>query len=112
MRFPKFGRGVRKAPGAMNGWERKYSATLEARKQTGEILWWAYEAVKLKLADKTYLTPDFVVMLADGAIEFHEVKGFMRDDAAVKLKVAANKFPFIFRLITQGRDKTWSITEV
>ena len=27
--------------------------------------------------------------LEDGAIEFHEVKGHMRDDAAVKLKVAA-----------------------
>jgi hypothetical protein len=30
-------------------------------------------------------------MLADGTIEFHECKGFMEDDAAVKLKVAADQ---------------------
>ena len=30
------------------------------------------------------------------ALEFHEVKGFWRDDARVKIKVAAEHFPFKF----------------
>ena len=50
--------------------------------------------VTLRLANGLTYTPDFMVTLplpAGGAvITFYEVKGFMRDDAAVKLKVAAS----------------------
>ncbi len=38
-------------------------------------------------------------MRADGVLEMREVKGFMRDDAAVKLKVAAATYPFRFVLV-------------
>jgi len=33
---------------------------------------------------------------ADGALEAHEVKGRWTDDALVKIRVAAEKFPFAF----------------
>jgi len=37
-------------------------------------------------------------VLADGIVEFHEVKGHWEDDALVKIKVAAQTFPeFSFR---------------
>ena len=50
------------------------------------------QCITLKLANGCRYTPDFAVF-GDGLIEFHEVKGHMRDDAAVKIKVAAAQFP-------------------
>lgn len=99
------GRGVRRQPGRMNKTEARYAAHLETLKQTGEVLWYAFEGVTLKLASDTRYTPDFVVMRAGGDIEFHEVKGFWRDDARIKIKVAAEKFPFRFLAITERAKK-------
>lgn len=82
----------RPTPGTMNKTEAKYAAELEERQKAGEIAWWGFEAVKLRLADKTFYTPDFVVMYGDGRIELVEVKGFWEDDARVKIKVAAAQF--------------------
>ncbi len=92
-------RGTRRKPGVMNKLEASYAQELERRKMEGEIEWWAYEAVTLKLADRCRYTPDFLVLLANGELECHETKGFMRDDARVKLKVAAEQFPIRFVLV-------------
>jgi hypothetical protein len=86
-------------PGDMNRTEAAYAQTLEARKQAGEVVWWEYEGITLKLADDTRYTPDFAVMLANGEMEMHETKGFLREDAWIKLKVAARQFPFRFWLV-------------
>ncbi len=91
------GRMPRRVPGTMNGTEAKYAADLEARKRAGEVEDYWFEAVTLKIADACRYTPDFLVQLPDGTIEAHEVKGFWQDDARVKIKVAAEKFPFVFR---------------
>lgn len=81
----------------MNGAESDYAALLELRKRSGgDIEWYAFEAITLKLAEGLRYTPDFLVMRADGTLEIHEVKGFWEDDALVKIKVAAEKFPFRF----------------
>lgn len=82
--------------GKMNGTEAKYAQHLSDLRMAGEILWYGFEAVKLRLADNTFYTPDFAVMAKDGVIEMHEVKGFWQDDARVKIKVAAAQFPFRF----------------
>lgn len=50
----------------------------------------------LRLADNTFYTPDFAVMLADGALEMHEVKGFWTDDGRVQIKIAADLYPVRF----------------
>ena len=82
----------------MNSLEKAWARELD--KQGG--LTWAYESIKLKLAPKTFYTPDFFVVTDEGKCAFHETKGFMRDDAAVKLKVAARMYPwFDFVLITR-----------
>lgn len=58
------------------------------------------------------LTPDFLVINSIGEVEMHECKGgFIREDAAIKLKVAASTFPFRFKL-AQKKGKNWTITEV
>lgn len=79
----------------MNKWEAQYDAELRVKWGAGIIQWYGFEAVKLRLADNAHYTPDFAVMDA-GRLEFHEVKGFWRDDALVKFKVAAAQFPFLF----------------
>lgn len=101
----RFGRGVRRQPGQMNGWEKRYAAHLEACRAAGEILWFEFDSVKLRLADKTFYTPDFLIMKSDLTLEIHEVKGHWEDDARVKIKVAAEKFPLKFLAVTiKGRE--------
>jgi len=85
--------------GEMNGTEKRYAAVLDARLLAGEIAWYVFESITLKLADDTRYTPDFAVMLSDGSFEFHEVKGFALEDSVVKWKVAGERFPFVFRMI-------------
>jgi hypothetical protein len=76
----------------MNRTENRYADLLEVRKIFGEIRDWHYERTRFILADKTTLLVDFDVVLTDGEVEYHEVKGgFIREDAWVKLKVAADK---------------------
>lgn len=102
------GRSVGKGrikPGEMNKTERRYAEKLEAQLRAGEIRWWRFEAFKLRLADTTFYTPDFGVMTAEGFIECHEVKGFWEDAARVKIKVAAEQYPFRFIAVTEQRKK-------
>ncbi len=108
----RFGRGrtVRRVAGQMNKTEAKYSELLEQRQISGEILWFKFEGLKLRLADKTFYTPDFVLMLSNGEIELHEVKGFWESAARVKIKVAAETFPFRFVAIS-WKKKAWSFEE-
>lgn len=90
---------VRHRAGEMNGTEQSYALHLQERVAKGEVLWWSFEAIRLRLADKTTLTVDFFVMLASGALEAHELKGkdkHWEDDARVKIKVAAELYPFQF----------------
>lgn len=82
--------------GQMNKTEAAYGAFLSLRQKAGEIAWYKFEGVKLRLADNTFYSPDFAVMLSDGTMEMHEVKGFWQDDARVKIKVAADLYPFRF----------------
>lgn len=86
--------------GAMNKTEALYEATvLKPALMAGEVAWYKFEGLKLRLADNTFFTPDFAVMLSTGAMQCHEVKGSPRifaDDAKVKIKVASDLYPFLF----------------
>jgi len=96
--------------GVMNGLEKEYDSFLARRMMAGEVLWYRFESVTLVLADRVRYTPDFAVMLSDGMIEMHEVKGYWRDDAKVKIKMAADKFPFRFVSIQKKRGN-WEFEE-
>jgi hypothetical protein len=98
-------RGKRHKPGHMNRLEASYAEHLEMLRGIGAILWWAFEAVKLRLADKCFLTPDFCVMLKDGTLEMRDTKGFMEEDANIKLKVAAQLYPFGFVVVKKQAKK-------
>ena len=100
--------------GSMNKTEKAYADHLSVLQAAGEILWHSFEGMKFRLADNTFYTPDFAVMMPDGQIEIHEVKGFWQDDARVKIKVAASLYPFKFIAIKAKPKKDgggWSVEE-
>ncbi|MEK6386806.1 MAG: hypothetical protein V4797_19595 [Paraburkholderia tropica] len=100
--------------GVMNQTEQRYAQHLEARKQAGEIEWYVFEGWKFRLADNTFYTPDFAVMLADCRLECHEVKGHWQDDARAKIKVAAYQHPVKFIAVTAKSKKAgggWQVEE-
>ncbi|PTQ70367.1 uncharacterized protein DUF1064 [Pseudomonas sp. GV071] len=90
--------------GEMNKTEQAYDLVLKMRQMAGEILWYRFEGVKLRLAKNTFYTADFFVMAASGVLEVHEVKGFWTDDARVKTKVAAAEYPFRFLGVTKSKS--------
>jgi len=90
--------------GERNKTEQAYENFLQQQLTLGMVVWFKFEGVKLRLADNTFYTPDFAVMRANGQMELHEVKGYMQEDANVKIKVAAEMYPFRF-VIVRSRPK-------
>ena len=71
-----------------------YSFELEALQREGAIQRWAYESIKVRLAKRTWYTPDFAIWFPDGHLRIVEIKGgFVRDDAAAKFKIARETYP-------------------
>ena len=100
--------------GTMNKTEAAYAATLEQRRAAGEVAWFKFEGMKFRLAENTSYTPDFNVMLSDGTLEMHEVKGFWTDDGRAKIKIAADLYPMRFVAIKAKPKKDgggWSVEE-
>ena len=87
-------------PERMNKTEVNYAGHLKMKKLAGEIMDFAHEPFNLRLADRTFYKPDFIVITNDRHIEIHEVKGKWEDDALVKIKTAAEMHPwFTFRAV-------------
>lgn len=100
--------------GQLNKTEQAYADYLGQLQAVGGILWHKFEGVKLRLADNTFYSPDFAVMKPDGQLEMHEVKGFWQDDARVKIKVAADMYPFKFVAMKPRAKKNgggWDVEE-
>lgn len=87
--------------GRMNRTEAAYAAeVMEPRLRAGDLVGWTFEGIKLRLADGTWYTPDFVALTASGHIECHEVKGHLREAAGVRFNVAAEAYPWMhFRMV-------------
>lgn len=101
-------------PGERNKTEEAYERHLEALKFAGKVLWFRFEGIKLRLADNTFLSVDFAVMAANGQMEMHDVKGgraVFQDDAKAKMKIAADNYPFVFK-VAFPKDRKFSGWEV
>lgn len=102
-------------PGQMNQTEARYAKHLEEEKRAGRLVAFWFEALKLKVADGAcWYTPDFMVLLPDGTVELHEVKGSMRifqDDAKVKCKVVATAYPFPLKVVCPKKGGGWDIKD-
>lgn len=82
-------------PGTMNETEQAYAQHLDARKAAGEVAAYWFEGIRIKLpGERMFYTPDFFVLLADGFLELHEVKGYWEDTAKMRMKLAAQAYPF------------------
>lgn len=71
-------------------WEANYARFLNFLKLIGHVKCWEYEVETfrfdgIKRGTLTY-TPDFRVTIASGAVEYHEVKGWMNAKSATRLK--------------------------
>jgi hypothetical protein len=104
--YPRARRVIRQANiGGMNKTEIAYQAVLDLRWRVGEILYYEYEAVTLKIGHDLRYTPDFLVLNKAGEIEFHETKwAVMQEDSIVKIRAAATKWPFFRFIIAKRQD--------
>ncbi|HEX7906836.1 MAG TPA: hypothetical protein VF534_01920 [Paraburkholderia sp.] len=98
--------------GRMNKTEAAYEQVLAARLHAGEILWYRFEAFKLRLADNTFYTPDFPVITASNELIFIEVKGHWTDKARAKTKVAASQFPYRFIAVKRAGRHGWQFEDM
>jgi hypothetical protein len=89
----------------LNKWELHFADQLEYRRMQGEIVWWAFEPFRIRLADDTFYKPDFVTVDKDGRTEIYEVKGFMREAARVRLKVAVERLPYQFYIVRRHKGR-------
>jgi hypothetical protein len=101
----------RHEPGVMNKTETAYALELEVLRRADQIRSYRFEAIKFRLADRTFYTPDFMVVTNE-EVQFHEVKGFWEEDARVKIKVVAEMYPeFAFIAIRKIKGGRWEIEE-
>ncbi len=96
--------------------EQAFSLHLQSMLQTGEIQWWKYQPLRLRIGRNksgkaAYYKPDHGALTAEGEFILYEVKGFWREAARVRIRVAAELFPF-FRFIAATRqDGAWEREE-
>lgn len=87
-----------------SSWEVKYARHLEKLLRGGKILAWEYESKSFDLIVKSY-TPDFVVVTTTGAVEYHEVKGWMDARSRLNCKLMASLHPDVkLKLITSVKN--------
>lgn len=99
-------------PGKMNKWEEEFARQLFERMMADEISGYMFERFRFELAHKCLYIPDFMILHPHGGFAAAEVKGFRRDDAMVKLKVAARMYPDInFSLWTKEKG-LWTVYPV
>lgn len=122
------GRAPRHVVGQMNKTEEAFSQLAENHKLAGLIVDWWFEAVTLLLAPDMRYTPDFLILEADHTLTLVEVKPsyetkedgeptgkrkvFARDGSIDRLKMAATKFPFRFKLAVRQTGIIFDIKEV
>ena len=99
-----------------NKLERSFEAeVLYWHKLRGEIADYKSQAIRLQLANGVTYLPDYYVLGNDRSGTFIEIKGekrngrtIARDDAAVKIKIAAKEYPeFRFHLAWKSRSGEW-----
>lgn len=85
--------------------EAEYAGVLELRKRELLLTDYGYERIRLRLPGDVWYTPDFDAIRADGSIELHECKGFMREAARNKLRQAVELYPG-FHWFIVGESRT------
>lgn len=95
----------------MNKLERAYADHLNLRIACGEVACYDFEAVKFRLANKCWYTVDFLVQLPCGELQAHETKGWLEDDAAVKLRLMPRIWGAFRLFLVRRKGGAWEIEE-
>ncbi len=122
-RFALLSKGLRRKRGEMNRTETEYAAMLDVLIAAEEIARYWFEPFTLRLThpekgQPAKVTPDFLILAADGTTFVDDVKGTGLDDAAaiVRMKAAAELYPlWVFRIAKKRRKKDgggFSVVEV
>jgi hypothetical protein len=91
----------------LNKLERDWLEVLRFR----DYDWLEPQCMTFKLGDDCRYTPDFMA-LHEGRLIAFECKGFMRDDALVKLKTFARRYPWIEVKLVRRVQGKWVETKV
>lgn len=100
----------RKVVGKMSAPERTYAEVLDGEVAAGRVLQWWYEAIQLRIADRTTYLVDFMVLKSDLSIEMVEIKGkHVWHASVVKFKAARELYPlFKFRMMQlDAKSRRW-----
>ncbi len=96
----------------MNKTEALFWARLKSLRDIHAIRDFWFEPLKLRLAGNTSYRIDFLVWRNDGSLAGIEIKGFFREDAAVKIKTSVDKFPWLDFFVAFWRKSNWDIRRV
>lgn len=81
-----------------------------------QYLYCEYEPIRLKIARGAHYTPDFITEDHNGKLIAWEVKGFWREAARVRIKVAARLFPWLHFIAVRRRPRSegggWNQEEI
>lgn len=101
--------------GQRNKTEQAYENYLTLLYKMEKIAWFRFEGIRFRLADSLTYTPDFMIMLPNGLIEAHEIKGskaIFMDDSKAKIKMAAKDYPFTFKVVFPVKGGGWEEMEI
>lgn len=78
--------------------EAKYYTELKLRQRNGEVLFFLRQ-VPVHLPGTTKYVVDFLVFLADGSVEFVDVKGMETDMFKLKKRQVEALYPFEIKIV-------------
>lgn len=105
-------------PKGMNKTEESYSHRLTELCMAGDVIWFGFEALKVRIGRNCWLTPDFLVMYLDRHLELHDTKGrkgktyYAEDDAIVKARAVGADFPIPIYFVFRERNGEWAKREM
>lgn len=109
---------AKRRAGDMNKGEAAFGRHLQWRKENGEVLWYAFEPIRLKLGDRCHFSPDFAAIElrpehGGWRLCFYDCKGkkgdsyYAKEDAVIKIKTAATIYRcFTFAIVWPDKG-TW-----
>jgi len=112
------GKVVKEGDRPLATWRSRFRSQLEAdyaeRLDLDRcVIRWYYEPLKLRIAEQWY-SPDFMVVLAGGAVEFHETKGVHRgrERGIAKLNAVAALYPMFVFVLVERSGGNWKTRRI
>jgi hypothetical protein len=120
--LPQYQAALERAVELLRQHNTSYAQHLELRRKVGDIVWWAFEPIRVRVAKNTYFVPDFMVMLSSGELELHDTKGskrvtrksglveevaYTKEDAQMKMKIVAELLPIPLKKVWRTHSGEW-----